>query len=306
MNRENIAFKSEGVLCRGWLYMPEQASEQNKVPVVVMAHGFSLVKEAYLDKFAERFYEEGMAVLVFDYRNLGESEGEERQHLDPHEQIKDYRNAITWISCHSKVDKNRIGIWGTSYSGGHVLHIAAIDKRVKAVVSQVPTIHGWRGAERKMGAEKFHQFLQQLIDYREKQYISGDVQYIQVVSLDGKAAQPHPDCYTWFTHTKEKVAPHWENRITLNSMEKYLEYNPAGLIDLISPTPLLMITAMDDSITPPDMAIEAFETRAKEPKKLVQLPGGHFDVYDGFTFPEASEAAVNWFTLHLKDLKITI
>lgn len=299
MTRENITFTSEGIQCSGWLYLPMNATEDNKVPAVVMAHGFSLVKEAYLDKYAEKFCNKGFVVLVFDYRNLGESDGVNRQHLDPAEQIKDYRNAITWISSIPQVNKGKIGIWGTSYSGGHVLHIAAIDKRVKAVVSQVPTINGWRGTERKMGRERMNVLIQQLIDYRESKYETGEHQYIKVVSLDGPAAQPHPDCYEWFTHTKENFAPNWENEITLDSMEKYLEYDPAGLIDIISPIPLLMIVAMEDRITPPDMAIESFELKAKEPKKLVKLPGGHFDVYNGPTFAEASDAAVKWFSLHL-------
>ncbi|WLR57339.1 alpha/beta hydrolase [Mesobacillus subterraneus] len=306
MKRENIAFTSEGVKCKGWLYLPENASEENKVPAIVMAHGFSLVKEAYLDRYAKKFSQAGMAVLVFDYRNFGESEGSKRQHLDPSEQIKDYRNAISWVSRLSQINKEKIGIWGTSYSGGHVLHIAAIDKRVKAVVSQVPTINGWRGALRKMGKEKMEKFIQQLIDYRESRYDNKKQQYIKVVAVDGQAAQPHPDCYNWFLQTHNSIAPNWENRITLESMEKYLEYDPAGLIDLISPTPLLMIAAMDDKITPPDMAIEAFDKRAREPKKIVKLPGGHFDVYNGETFTEASDAAVQWFTTHLigKEIKV--
>lgn len=307
MERQNIAFHSEGFLCRGWLYVPEHASEKNQVPAVVMAHGFSLVKEAYLDRYAEVFCQEGLAVLVFDYRNFGESDGDNRQHLDPFEQIKDYRNAISWVCAQPQIDRTKIGIWGTSYSGGHVLHIAAVDKRVKAVVSQVPTINGWRGAERKNGPAKMKGLIAQLIADREARYHQGVQQYIHVVSNDGtQAAQPHPECYQWFTETKKAVAPNWENKITLQSMERYLEYNPAGLIEFISPTPLLMIVAMDDKITPPDMAIEAFETRAKQPKQMVKLRGGHFDVYNGETFSEASKAAVLWFCEHLKESKITV
>ncbi|MCM3763814.1 alpha/beta hydrolase [Neobacillus niacini] len=305
--RKNIAFASEGFLCKGWLYLPSHASASHPVPAVIMAHGFSLVKEAYLDRYAEVFCEAGLAVFVFDYRNFGESEGDHRQHLDPHQQIEDYRNAISWVSAVKEIDKEKIGIWGTSYSGGHVLHIAAIDKRVKAVVSQVPTINGWRSAERKNGPEKMKGLIGNLIQDRESRYQTGVQQYIQVVSNDGTpAAQPHPECYKWFMGTKEAAAPNWENKITLQSMEKYLEYNPAGLIDLISPTPLLMIVAMDDKITPPDMAIEAFETRAKKPKAIVKLRGGHFDVYNGETFSEASGAAAHWFARHLKESPIPI
>ena len=113
MNRKNITFTSEGLQCAGWLYMPDKASTTHKVPAIVMAHGFSLVKEAYLDLYAEVFCTGGFAVLVFDYRNFGGSESYKQQHLEPYEQIKDYRNAISWLSTLPEVAREQIGIWGT-------------------------------------------------------------------------------------------------------------------------------------------------------------------------------------------------
>ncbi len=188
---------------------------------------------------------------------------------------------------------------GHRYSGGHVLHIGAVDRRVKAVVAQVPTINGRKGAERKMGREKFEQFLKNLTNYRTERYVTGESKMYPVVSEDGVAAQPHPDAYKWFTETAKTVAPSWKNEITLESMEHYVEYNPASFIEFISPTPLMMIAAMDDGITPPDLIIEAFEEQAKEPKKLLKLPGGHFDVYNGATFEQASKQSLKWFQQHL-------
>jgi cephalosporin-C deacetylase-like acetyl esterase len=107
-----------------------------------MAHGFSAVKEMYLDRFAEVFAAAGLNVLVFDNRCFGASDGEPRQEIDPWAQVRDYRDAITYLHTLPEVDPGRIGIWGSSYSGGHVLVVAAIDRRVKAVVSQVPLISG--------------------------------------------------------------------------------------------------------------------------------------------------------------------
>ena len=298
MNKSTVTFTSEGLQCVGWLYMPAHASEQ-QVPAIVMAHGFSLVKEAYLDRYAEIFCQGGFAVLVFDYRNFGESDSYLAQHLEPYEQIKDYRNAISWISTLPEIDVNKIGIWGTSYSGGHVLHIGAVDRRVKAIVAQVPTINGRKGAERKMGRKKFEQFLHNLTNYRTERYVTGTRKMYPVVSEDGVAAQPHPDAYKWFTETAKTNAPSWKNEITLESMEHYVEYNPASFIEFISPTPLMMIAAMDDGITPPDLIIEVFEEQAQEPKKLLKLPGGHFDVYNGSTFEQASKESLKWFQQHL-------
>lgn len=294
-----MTFDSEGKKCAAWLYIPKNCSKP--APTIVMAHGFSLVKEVFLERFATNFCKHGFVVLVFDYRNFGESESVKPQHLEPYEQIKDYRNAITWVSSLPEVNEEQIGIWGTSYSGGHVLHIAAVDKRVKAVVAQVPTINGRKGAARKMGSEKLVNFIRKLENYRTEKYFTDEQRKIPVVSLDEPCAQPHPDAYEWFMNASN-MAPTWKNEITLESMEHYLEYNPASFIEFIAPTPLLMIAAMEDGITPPDLIIEAYEEWANEPKKLLQLPGGHFDVYDGATFPQASEGALQWFQQHLKAL----
>ncbi len=140
--------------------MPDTAEATQPGPAIVMAHGFSAVKEMFnLPGYAERFEEAGFT-LVFDFRFLGASDGNPRGQIISHEQQEDYRNAITWVSQQPEVDADRIGIWGTSYAGGHVLHLAGFDRRIKVVVVQVPTIHpvkqivyraGKDGLERLMG-----------------------------------------------------------------------------------------------------------------------------------------------------------
>src|ERR1700730_12070278 len=145
--RTDIEFKTEdGITLRGWHYLPH--SRPGKVPTIVMAHGFSAVKEMYLDRFAEAFANAGLASLVFDNRNFGASDGEPRQEIDPWRQVRDYRHAITYARTRPEVDRERIGIWGSSYSGGHALVVGAIDRRVKCVVSQVPLISGYRNLQR--------------------------------------------------------------------------------------------------------------------------------------------------------------
>src|ERR687886_2124015 len=138
--RQDVEFDAEGVTLRGWLYRPDAAT--GPVPTIVMAHGFSAVKEMHLDSFAEVFAAAGLGALVFDNRNFGASDGEPRQEIDPWAQVRDYRHAITYAQTRPEVDAARIGIWGSSYSGGHVLVVAALDRRVKAVVSQVPLVSG--------------------------------------------------------------------------------------------------------------------------------------------------------------------
>ena len=138
--RREVEIKAEGIKLRGWMYVPDRVS--GPVPAIVMAHGFSAVKEMYLDRYAEVFSAARMAALVFDNRNFGASEGEPRQEIDPWQQVRDYRHAITWVSQQPGIDRARIGVWGSSYSGGHALVLGAIDRRVKCVVSQVPLVSG--------------------------------------------------------------------------------------------------------------------------------------------------------------------
>uniref|UniRef100_UPI001D0CE620 alpha/beta hydrolase n=1 Tax=Pseudomonas aeruginosa TaxID=287 RepID=UPI001D0CE620 len=123
MQRLNVEFRSEGVALRGWLYLPEARAER---PAIVMTHGFSGVKEQYLDRYAEVFAAAGFVVLLYDHPNFGDSDGEPRQEIDPVMQRRGYRDAITWLGAQARVDARRIGIWGTSYSGGHVLEVAAL------------------------------------------------------------------------------------------------------------------------------------------------------------------------------------
>jgi dipeptidyl aminopeptidase/acylaminoacyl peptidase len=151
--RTDIAFASEGVTCRGWLVTPDGARADRRLPAVVMAHGFSAVKEMRLDRFADAFAAAGLASVVFDYRGLGASDGEPRQDLDPQAQLRDYRNAISWARRRPEIDPARIGVWGSSYSGGHALMLGALDRRIRAVVAQVPLIDAYEWIRRDLGQE---------------------------------------------------------------------------------------------------------------------------------------------------------
>jgi fermentation-respiration switch protein FrsA (DUF1100 family) len=290
---------SQGLRCAGWLYLPENFPAGKKAPAIVMAHGFSAVKEMYLPNFAERFTEAGFITLVFDYRYLGDSEGEPRGQIFPMEQIEDYRNAITWISDHPQVDPDRIGVWGTSYSGAHVLHLAAFDKRIKAVVSQVPLVNGWNNALRLNRPDHFVQFLNFLIQDRIQRYKTGQVNYLKVVAPEGEpSVLPTPESYQWFTQAGNTLAPNWRNQVTVESLEKFLEYDPAGSIHLISPTPLLMVVAGYDTLTPTDLAVAAYE-RALQPKAISIQPCKHFDAYTEPWVSKTAGVAVDWFKQHL-------
>jgi uncharacterized protein len=296
--RKDIAIKTEdGITLRGWHYLPEQA--RRAVPTIVMAHGFSAVKEMYLDKFAEGFAAAGLASVVFDNRNFGASEGEPRQEIDPWRQVRDYREAITYAETLPETDRNRIGIWGSSYSGGHVLVVGAIDRRVKCVVSQVPLASGRGNIQRLVRADMIAATQAMFAEDRRNRFQGKPPAMVPVVAEDPMApcALPTPDSWKWFTETGRSRAPAWRNEVTLRTLEMLSEYEPATYIANISPTPLLMVVALQDHLAVADLALAAYE-RALEPKRLVTLPGGHFEAYVE-AFDAASGAATEWFRSHL-------
>ena len=152
MPHEDISFStSDNVTLRGWFYKP-QGNSSGKHPCLIMAHGFSALKEMDLNTFAEHFTAKlAVTCLVYDNRGFGDSdtkEGQPRHEIIPAQQTSDYSDAITYAQSRSEVDPSKIGIWGSSYSGGHVLWVGAVDKRVKAVLCQVPCVDGWTNFHR--------------------------------------------------------------------------------------------------------------------------------------------------------------
>jgi fermentation-respiration switch protein FrsA (DUF1100 family) len=251
-----------------------------------------------MEPFARHFANVGFAALIFDYRYLGDSEGEPRGQVIPSEQCDDYRNAITFLMQRPEVDSLRVGVWGTSYAGGHVLHLGAFDRRVRAVVSQVPLVDGWENAQRLMRQDKFRDFLQLLSEDRAHRQDSGQIRYYKVVAPEGEpCVLTTPPSYDWFMKAA-KTAPGWRNEVTVESLEGFLEYCPGAAVARISPTPLLMVIADSDVLTPTDLAMRAY-TKAGEPKSLCLIRGGHFAVYEEPGFSLAADAAVEWFRTHL-------
>src|SRR5258708_36801942 len=140
--RKNIEFGVEGgVTLRGWLFVP---SAKGPAPAITMAHGVAGVKEHGLERFARAFADAGFVVLVQDHRGCGASDGSQRYDIAPWVQIADWRRAISFLESQPFVDADRIGLWGSSYAGGHAIVLGATDRRLRAVVAQVPTISGYQ------------------------------------------------------------------------------------------------------------------------------------------------------------------
>ncbi|MDT5094770.1 MAG: uncharacterized protein QOH60_4133 [Mycobacterium sp.] len=295
MQKQDVEFAVEGdVTLRGWLFLPDGPGPH---PAVTMAHGFAGVKEHGLERFARLFTDAGLVVLVHDHRGFGASDGSPRNDVDPWTQIADWRRAISFLESHPAVDPHRIGLWGTSYAGGHAIVLGATDRRLRAVVAQVPTISGYEQSLRRVAPDQVHALEAGFIDDERRQF-RGEPPVLQaVVSSDPSipAAYRAADAVAFYNQPVPDGV--WQNQMTVRSSRAARMYEPGTWISRVSPTPLLMIVALGDTITVSDLALAAYE-RALQPKKLVTIAGGHFDAYQD-QFDKAAAAARDWFLTQL-------
>ena len=188
---KEVEFDSCGTRIRADLMLPEGTGP---FPVVVMAGGWCYVKELRQPQYAQEFVDRGFAALIFDYRHMGASDGEPRQHIDPWAQVEDYQNAVSWVENQPELDSSRIGAWGISYSGGHVLILGSIDPRVKVIVSNVPVIDGYQTMWRVHGTERFRKLRDLIIEDRRHRMSTGEYLYM---GMSGTPANPDADLTTW-------------------------------------------------------------------------------------------------------------
>jgi fermentation-respiration switch protein FrsA (DUF1100 family) len=295
--REDIRFTADaGVELGAWLYLPDAA--RSRCPAITMAHGYAGTREHGIAKFAEAFAAAGFVVLLHDHRTFGASDGEPRQDVDPWRQIADWRRGISYLESRPEVDTSRIGIWGTSYAGGHALVLGATDKRVACVVAQVPTISGYEQGSRRVAPESIAA-LEAALDDDERAQARGESPRLQAIvnkDMSVPASYRTQDAIDFYLQPLGPGA-RWENVVTVRSTRLARMYEPGIWARRIGPTPLMMIVATQDTITLTDLALEAYE-RAHEPKKLVMIPGGHFDPYLS-SFDVSCGAALKWFQEHL-------
>ena len=299
----DVEFDAEGVTLRGTFFSAAEAGEPK--PCVVMAHGWAGEVTHFIDDFAKVFAAAGISALAYDHRGWGHSDvaaGKPRHESEPWEQIRDYQHAISYVQNRPDVDPDRIGVWGSSFSAGHAFVVAAIDRRVKAVVGQAPFISGLRefqGLIRLDMEDGNHAAFE--ADRRARARGEAPV-FIPLVTPDplAVAGLPMADAHEYFYGPGGVVErdPGFPNEITLRSVEHLYGYEPGWYLPRITPTPLLMVVALKDRVTPSDSSLQAFESAA-QPKKLVIIPGGHFDTYTGRDGAIAQQAARDWFVEHL-------
>jgi uncharacterized protein len=301
-----VEFHSGGEVVRGDLYLPEG---EGPFPVVVMAGGWCYVKELRQPQYADEFIRRGFAALIFDYRYMGASDGEPRQHLDPWKQIEDYRNAISYLETRPDIDSDRIGAWGISYSGGHVLILGAIDPRVKAIVSNVPVIDGYETMWRVHGTDRFRKLRALCLEDRRKRLETG---VGGTIPMSGTPTSPDAELVCWpldevkvvFEELKRTQAPSHEHWSTIEAVELLMQYDARPYAARLVQKPVMMIVANEDDITMWDQESAAFESIPSQHKQLVVLPDtSHMVLYSNLTALDlAAKAAGTWFSEHLMTL----
>jgi hypothetical protein len=270
---------------------------------VIATNGFAGIKE-HVELYAESFYEAGLAVLLYDHRNTGDSDGEPRQDIDGARQIRDMRQAITYLESQPGVRSDAIGLWGCSFSGGHVLAVAGIDRRVRCVVSQVPLISGLENFAHGKTPAAWSQYRQWLDDNRTRDFAGGPPATTPIASAEADDGGAFPGAkrayyYLVASDLGKQHNAKWVNACTVRSLDVVLEYDVAPFLKHISPTPLLMIVSPTDVTTPGSIALAAYES-ALEPKELVMIEGDHYSGY----FPDeefalTSSTARKFFVEHL-------
>jgi len=292
MKREDIAFYSEGCRLSGHLYLPDDGGDGKSKPAIILAHGFTGVKEMLLPDFATSFADQGWIALTFDYRGFGTSEGQRGRLLAP-DQVEDIRNAVTYARTRSEVDPERIGLWGTSYGCGLVVQAAAADDRVKAVVAQIGIADGRTSLTRSLGEQQI-EGLKAMVEQDRKQRVqTGHGTYV-----DPFTVIPDPEMKATFEKHFAEL-PHLKTQITLQFIEAHMEFSPISVVDRISPRALLIIAAEHDVICPADELKRMYD-RAGDPKRFALLDGlTHFQCYEGQGLERASAEAIEWYKAHL-------
>jgi dienelactone hydrolase len=267
----------EGEHCRAWLYEPEG---KGPFPVIVMAHGLGGTREMRLDAFAERFSGAGHACLVFDYRHFGASDGHPRQLLDIGRQLQDWSSAIAFVRQQENCRADQVVLWGTSFSGGHVLVAAAEDRQVAAVIAQCPFTDGiasalamdWRSSV-KVTANAVCDVLRSAVGLSPL-FVPAAGPPRSAALMTAPDAQPG---YLALVPTETL----FDNRVAARCALDIIPYRPGRRAAQLT-CPVLFCICEDDSVAP---AGPALRYAGEAPGAEVRLYAHrHFDIYVGAGF----------------------
>lgn len=296
-SRNDVEFISHGERCSAWLYKPDSVA---RPPLIIMAHGFGAVKNFGLEPFAERFAALGMAVLVFDYRGFGPSDGYPRNLISPRKHIQDWHAALAYARQIEWIDHSRIGLWGSSYSGGHVLCVAAQDPGVAAVVAQVPFVSGFSSSWNMkkilgwrfigMCAAAATRDIFRALTFRAPYYIAA------YGKPGEQAILSTPDSYEGVLSIIPPALRDWDRTTPARAVLYLLAYNPSRRVRKIK-CPVLIIAGEKDTLIPFDFVKK---TATKIPNaRFIGFPCGHFDPYTGEMFEATAAEEIAFYQKHL-------
>ena len=278
----DITFPSNGEACAGWHLAGEGdafAGDHGR-PCVVMAHGFGGTMDSGLLPFAEAFAEAGLDVLLFDYRSFGNSTGEPRQFAWPPRHREDYKAAVEFARGLDAVDPERIILWGTSWSGGHVVYVAADDPRIAGVITQTPDLDGvatLRNLGRYAGLGPQLRLTMLGIRDTVRMLRGQEALMLPTVGRPGELAgmsteesQPGMEAI---------AGPGWRNEVTGRAV--FAEWTNRAITKMEKVRcPILVVIADRDSVAP-SSAARAAAWRAKGHVEVRDYPCLHFDIYVG-------------------------
>ena len=291
--KKPISFYSEGCKLSGDLFVPEGLKPGEMRAGIVLAHGYTGVKDLYLPDTARVLNAAGYVVLTFDYKGWGTSEGP-RSRLAPMSRVADVQAAMTFLGLQKEVDEDRLGIYGTSYGGATVVWTGAIDARAKCIVSCVGVGHGARWMRGVRRPDEWHDLLARAKADREKRVLDGAsalADRSEILLADRQSAE--------LAAAARRNNPNAINTLPLEYIDETLQFHPEWVVDKIAPRPILFITTSDDRLVPPEESV-ALYAKAGEPKSLIVLKGfGHYEVYAEPAFSQVMTPTVAWFERHL-------
>ena len=275
MTRISLPFFSSGKLIDADLHLPDD--RPCPVPVIIAASGYQGLKVIHPERFARHLTPRGYAVLAFDYRGFGHSEGE-RGRLVPQEWSEDVRAAVDRVASAPEVDARAIGLLGWGLGGGVVVHEAADDDRVAAVACCNGIADGYESTRKMHDELSFARLLERVRDDRDKRTRLGRSEIASpwdTVRLDlDQSTDGYVDAELY-------KAPGFGSGVTLESADYLLRFKPWEQVAKIAPRPLLIVHGERNDLYKPDEALRLFEA-AHEPKDLHLLQGlGHTEwMYD--------------------------
>jgi cephalosporin-C deacetylase-like acetyl esterase len=289
---QEVRFFSHGAALVGTLKLPSIG--RAPFPAVAQGPGWLGLRGAKLyHPYHEALLAAGIAVLVFDYRGFGDSDGD-ATYLDPMTQVEDYRSAVTYLGTRPEIDRQRIGAFGSGGTGGgNAIYAAALDDRVKAVVSQVPIADGRDWLHRMRREHEWLEFLARIEVDRARHATTGESE--MVPPRDGIMV-PTPERRA--TTIKADVDDRIPSLVQLASAEAIFAYRPVEVVDRIAPRAVMIVAVENDATTPEDHAYALYE-RAGGPKRLVVQTGTtHYAAYEQYR-DVVNPLIVEWFQRYL-------